>query len=439
MTLWGDGAVEFKFFIELSDKGSGTGIWDTSVWDTGTWGGVAQDWTDITSWLMAAQFRYGRDRFIIGDVSTGTATFTLENDDGTWTPNAGAAAPGLTPLRPGVWAQLLGRYTDTAMGAIPDATTWTGITGRTWTAHGSLTLGESLTINEWIPLFTGRIADFRDQYSRSGGVVTQLQLLGALQDLANFNPTARSPDRAAEGTEERIHFLLDELNWPTAMREVDTGRFDVEADDLDSTYLNEARITAVAEGGDFYADGRGFMIFRQADWLLEDERSRLVQLYAGDDDDDVQISGAVSSWALTRIFNALYYANYGGGTSIVSDATSQSKYGERSLRRVVPTADSGDQEGIANRDLAILKSDQLRIERVTIEPVERTGSVFGLNVKIGDLVELTVRVRDDLSSDWEYTVQAVVAGIAMTVLPDDWRVILNVDTRAGAVIVEPVD
>ena len=163
---FGDGQTQVKVEIELVDPGSGTGIWDTSVWDTGTWSGVEPDWTDVTAYWLGGSYRRGRDRFIVGNYETGTATIILDNDTGTWTPVSGVMSLGQVPIRPGMLIRISERYVEAAdaLGDLTDTDTVTGfVDGRTWTVNGSdIDIVEDAT--GWVPKFTGRIMDITDRY-----------------------------------------------------------------------------------------------------------------------------------------------------------------------------------------------------------------------------------------------------------------------------------
>jgi hypothetical protein len=417
------------------------------------------------SYVLDVSFQYGRDRFIHGDFETGTATVTLNNDTGEWTPGSGVNAFGGDKLRPGMIVQILYQVSSAQLdvwledntphlwdGAgtggrkrdISDAETWTGFVDESpWTAHGSdlevtVNLSNHPTFGQFsfgYPRFSGRIYSIEDRYEEGGrGAVTVLTLVDYMADLAQINPGALSSPRSAEPATTRMQFgIFSELNTVGQWTNVFLTPFDdftLEASDLPSNYLEEARVVARAIGGDVFAYHTyyGLLGVQHSNWLVSG-RGATVQAVLGTD--RIGITSAVTDYSIQRVFNNLIYSN--STTEVTaSDATSIAENSTRTLRRTVSNNDATDLQTLADRDLAILKDPKLLIREVTIHPESLFEVDFAMRVECGDLVEVTV-----LNNGWSYTQLLHVAGISgrWSAADDDWQIRLRLDSREGDSIV----
>ena len=111
----------------------------------------------------------------------------------------------------------------------------------------------------------------------------------------------------------------------------------------------------------------------------------------------LRLIASVPEWSASRIYNQVNYTN-GSTTKTEEDSTSQSQYGVRSLSKTVPNNDNTDLETLATRDLALLKDDKLVLKQVTLGPLNRFESLFGV----------TVTDRGSPRSDMEHNVGVVV-------------------------------
>lgn len=447
-----------------------------------------KDWTRITPWtntngdteydyldlglpadnlVMSASVRYGRDRFITGDFETGTATVVLNNDTGEWSPTSGLnviggdkLAPG-TPIRIGYYlydvevrAEL---FSGTSWGTqttnklkldLGNNDTATGLVdGRTWTNHGS---NNDLWINleytdrgfagsseSWIHnVFLGRVVSVTDQYEEGGrGAITVIECTDFMQDLAAYSDSSFTWTATNTGSVITA-ILTDVLNDTTYMwGTVDTGEFTVEAHaGSDANYLALVRLAARAEAGAVFADHageQGALVFKDANWLVEDPRSAVVQYGLGAATDRVQIFSATPEFSLLRVYNTIAYSN-SSTTTAETDATSIAKYGARALTAEVLNNVNGDLTSIAERDLAILKDAQAVLTNITVKPGDLFEELFAMDVTIGDLLRVTIR-----NNGWDYSQDLHVAGIAHAFTSDNqWTLQLRLDSRDGDYVIE---
>jgi hypothetical protein len=429
------------------------------------------DWTRITpddpgdgsvteSFVMSASYQWGRDRFIHGDFETGTATLVLDNDTGEWSPESGVNWYGGVKLRPGMLVRLsyqvkpddltdwMNAYTsptgwtvigDGATRDLADSETWEGsVDGAAWVNHGS---DNTITVlsqdgntgegpRDGMVRFLGRIYNIEDRYDEGGrGAVTVVTVVDLLADLAQYHPEPLSSPQSAELTSDRWSFVrVEALNDGGMAGDTQVGIYDVEASDLPANYLEEARVAARAEGGAVYADhggSGGRLVFKAANWLINDPRSATVQQYVGTG--NVGIVAAQTEYSLARIFNTMVYSNT-ATTVTVTDPSSIAEYSARTLTRSILNNSNTDLDTIADRDLALLKDAKLVINQVTIKPGNVFETLWARQVTVGDLLEVTVQNRG-----WSYTQRLHVSGVSESwdAGTDDWTLTLRLDSRDG--------
>src|SRR5690606_8684052 len=103
----------------------------------------------------------------------------------------------------------------------------------------------------------------------TGAVVTQVTLIDALGDLHQYNPPAlTTPLPAGMSTSERVHAALNRYGFPPARRRVQGGVHSMAPSGLAQSTLEECQRAADAEGGAFFADPDGNVVFTQRDWLV---------------------------------------------------------------------------------------------------------------------------------------------------------------------------
>ena len=85
------------------DTGAGEGLgalWDEGLWDTNRWGSEDPDWVDLSSYVLGVSVHQGSERW--GErIETGTASVTVDNTTGIFTPESGSPDPWFREFRPG--------------------------------------------------------------------------------------------------------------------------------------------------------------------------------------------------------------------------------------------------------------------------------------------------------------------------------------------------
>lgn len=377
-------------------------LWDTGLWDDGVWGAEDPSWYDMTRWVTSITIGGGAERY--GQrYSAATATITVDNTTGIFTPDVGVDVPWLQPFRPGRRIRIV---------VYPDPTTPTKV-----------------------PLFTGQVQASNDRFSAAGfDVSASIVCVDHMAIFAAFNPPALATATGVGSTDEIVGKALDRMSWPNAMRDIQPGVHTMQSTYLAQTTLEECARCADAEGGAFFAAPDGKATFKARDWLTTDPRSTTPQGWLGFDPpppgaNTAQVLDWQTAWEIARIQNQIMFARTGSTLQTVQDLPSQAAIGQiRTYQRTDLQNNRDDQVlYLANRYLAAYKDLRLLVTSVTIapnhDPDNEDLNRLIWDTRYGDL--LAIRIAPP--HGWEYTRYTHVIGITHRITVDDWEVEFALD------------
>jgi hypothetical protein len=120
------------------------------------------------------------------------------------------------------------------------------------------------------PVFSGFITSYVTTYPENSGfdelAITTIQAVDAfrLAQLAQISTVTGASAGDLSGT--RINEILDEIDWPQSMRDIDTGLTTLQADPGINRTALQALITATeSEYGAVYVDATGSFVFQDRD------------------------------------------------------------------------------------------------------------------------------------------------------------------------------
>ncbi|MEV0237556.1 hypothetical protein [Nonomuraea sp. NPDC050786] len=248
------------------------------------------------------------------------------------------------------------------------------------------------------PMFRGFVDHWEVKWSMENGplwseVVTPCS--DAFKYFANFTRIAQElPVGAGEDTGQRVHRILDQVEWPEDERVVDAGDSVLQGTVHDGDALGELQQSVESELGELYMDGSGKVVFRRRNAVLEEERSLVPQWVFGDDVDNPQElpwADLVVSYDDAQLYNLVEEAMVGGETQTVQDVPSRT----RNLTRPFSRTDlllTSDAEVLSHATmiLAMSKDPELRFDALTINAYKDPYRLFPalLSIRIGDRLRI---------------------------------------------------
>jgi hypothetical protein len=277
--------------------------------------------------------------------------------------------------------------------------------------------------NVTYPIFSGFITSYVTTYPDESSVdlaMTTIQAVDAfrLAQLAQISTVTGASAGDLSGT--RINEILDEIDWPQSMRDVDAGLTTLQADPGTNRTALQALTTATeSEYGAIYVDGYGSFVFQ--------DRAVTVGSIAGTPtlfaDDGTGIDYFDASWILNDVlvFNKATITRVGGTAQVATNQASIDKYFLHSyfLNNLLMESDSVAldyaQAYVASRAETSIRCDAIVLDLYT--PNYDPGVVAALDLDFFD--PITVLTTQPGGSTIEKTLQ--IFGVRMNITPNSWK------------------
>jgi hypothetical protein len=277
--------------------------------------------------------------------------------------------------------------------------------------------------NVTYPVFSGFITSYVTTYPDESSVdlaMTTIQAVDAfrLAQLAQISTVTGASAGDLSGT--RINEILDEIDWPQSMRDVDAGLTTLQADPGTNRTALQALTTATeSEYGAIYVDGYGSFVFQ--------DRAVTVGSIAGTPtlfaDDGTGIDYFDASWILNDVlvFNKATITRVGGTAQVATNQASIDKYFLHSyfLNNLLMETDAVAldyaQAYVASRAETSIRCDAIVLDLYT--PNYDTGVVAALDLDFFD--PITVLTTQPGGSTIEKTLQ--IFGVRMNITPNSWK------------------
>jgi hypothetical protein len=286
---------------------------------------------DITQNIVQVSIKRGRNR-ILSKFEAGTASVVIYDQNGDWNPSnpAGAYYGDLKPLRK---IQVYADY---------DGTRYY--------------------------MFSGFITDYDTSFNIGTDEVSRVTLKCVdgfkLLTGANLSTVAGAPAGQLSGA--RVNALLDAVEWPSGLRDIDVGQSTLQADPGTSrTALTALRTVEDSEFGGIFLDAEGLVTFIDRDQLTTSLAAPLYDF--ADDGSGIAFQNAVTAYDDTLIVNDVTVTRSGGTPQNVFDQDSIDTYfihsGVRDGILVQTDAEALDQ---ASMLLSTRKDTETRIDSISL-------------------------------------------------------------------------
>ena len=360
---------------------------------------------EITSLVERIGIRRGRNR-ITGQFVPGTADVQLYDQNGDWNPanTSGAYYPDLVPLRQIIIYATYGGsdyYIFSGYIQAYDTGFWQG--------------------NEDVSRVTLRCVDgFR---LLTGAIITTV-----------------TGGTAGQDSGARVNSILDQINFPLSLRNIDTGDSTLQADPGTQRNVLEALQTVEnSEFGGIFLDGQGIINFKNRDAMVSTPATAAYSF--ADDGTNISYQNAVVAFDDTTLINSVTVTRTGGSAQTAFDQPSIDQFflhsGTRFDILVQTDTESLNQ---AQAILATRKDPEPRIDSIDLNLYDDTNvnkPLAGVDIELLD----GVTVLKTMPGSTSITQNSVVIGINHDITKSSWntRLFTSEPLVAGFVLDSSID
>jgi hypothetical protein len=332
-------------------------ILDSGIFGTNVFADSAAVIVDVSDQINQIQINRGRNA-VSDQFLTGTLSLRLVDLNGDFNPQnlSSPYSPYLTPMK-----------------KLSISATYLGVT---------------------YPLFAGFITSYQNTlpYQDTDVGITTITAVDALRLAQNAQISTVAGATAGDLTGTRINQILDQISWPSSMRDIDPGLTTVQADPGTArTALAALQNVATTEYGSFYVDATGSFVFQ--------DRSVTVGSIAGtptyfsNTGDGIAYNNA--QWLLNDvlIFNKATVTPANGSAQVAIDQPSIDKYFLHSyyvdglLMQTNAEALNYAQAYVASRAETSIRVDAITLDLYT--PNYTDGIIAALNLDFFDPITVT--------------------------------------------------
>jgi hypothetical protein len=273
------------------------------------------------------------------------------------------------------------------------------------------------------PIFSGFITSYVTTYPREASedvAITTIQAVDAfrLAQLAQISTVAGASAGNLSGT--RINQILDEIDWPATMRDVDAGLTTLQNDPgSNRTALQALQVCTESEYGALYIDASGSFVFQDRG-VTASSIGGAVTVFA---DNGTGILYNNASWTLNDvlIFNKATITRAGGTAQVAINQASIDKYFLHSyfLNDLLMQSDSVAldyaQAYVASRAETTIRCDAITLDLYTEN--YNTGIIAALDLEFFDPIKVVTTQPG--GSTIEKTLQ--IFGTRNSITPNSWK------------------
>jgi hypothetical protein len=275
------------------------------------------------------------------------------------------------------------------------------------------------------PIFSGFITGYQTitpQESNDNVTYTTITAVDAFRLVQNAQISTVAGTSAGQLSGARINAILDSIQWPSSMRDIDTGLTTMQADPGTArTALAACQTVATSEYGSFYVDATGSFVFQDRT-VTTSSITTTPTIFT--DDGSAGLLYFDAAWVLNDVlvYNQANITRSGGTTQVATNAASIAKYFLHSytqndlLMETDAVALDYAQAYCASRAETSVRCDAIVLDLYTENYDAGIAAALGLDY----FDPITVTTTQPGSSSLTKTLQ--IFGVAMNINPNRWRV-----------------
>ena len=276
------------------------------------------------------------------------------------------------------------------------------------------------------PIFAGFITSYTTSTPKNATdvVYTTITAVDAFRLAQNAQISTVAGTPAGQLSGARINALLDAIDWPATMRDVDAGLTTMQADPGTArTSLAAMQTVEISEYGALYVDAAGSFVFQ--DRNVTAGSTGATPTVFNDNGSDISYFNAV--WRLddTLVYNSASITRTGGTAQVATNQASIDKYFIHSynqqnlLMETDAVALDYAQAYVASRAETSIRCDAIQLDLYTDN--YNTGIIAALDLDYFDPV--TITTNQPGGSTLTKTLQ--VFGVAQSITPNSWKTTLT--------------
>jgi hypothetical protein len=276
------------------------------------------------------------------------------------------------------------------------------------------------------PIFAGFITTYTTSTPKNAldVVYTTITAVDAFRLAQNAQVSTVAGTTAGQLSGARINALLDAIDWPASMRDVDAGLTTMQADPGTArTSLAAMQTVETSEYGALYVDAAGSFVFQ--DRSVTAGSTGATSTVFNDNGTDISYFDAV--WRLddTLVYNSASITRTGGTAQVAINQPSIDKYFIHSynqqnlLMETDAVALDYAQAYVASRAETSIRCDAIQLDLYTDN--YNTGIIAALDLDYFDPV--TITTNQPGGSTLTKTLQ--VFGVAQSITPNSWKTTLT--------------
>jgi hypothetical protein len=276
------------------------------------------------------------------------------------------------------------------------------------------------------PIFSGFITSYTTTTPKNANdvVYTTIQAVDAFRLAQNAQISTVAGTSAGQLSGARINALLDAIDWPASMRDVDAGLTTMQADPGTArTSLAAMQTVEISEYGALYVDAAGSFVFQ--DRNVTAGSTGATPTVFNDNGTDISYFNAV--WRLddTLVYNSASVTRTGGTAQVAINQPSIDKYFVHSynqqnlLMQTDAVALDYAQAYVASRAETSIRCDAIQLDLYTDN--YNLGIIAALSLDYFDPV--TITTNQPGGSTLTKTLQ--VFGVAQSITPNSWKTTLT--------------
>jgi hypothetical protein len=238
-------------------------------------------------------------------------------------------------------------------------------------------------------VFYGVVDDWNLNYDLSGLSLAGADCVDGFTLLAQRALSAST--ETSQKTGARINAILDrsEVNWPSSLRDIDTGATTLQADVIQdgTNALEYLQLVTDSEPGSIFMGSDGFIVFKDRSVAPVSAG----QVTFSDDGTGVEFSEVQVVYGSELLYNYVQIERNNGGTAIASDSDSINSYGQQALIQTGLLMNSdADALELANYLVSQYSEPEYRFETLTVqlEALSPTDQSDVLGLEIGDVARI---------------------------------------------------